>query len=75
MACNICASENRRTFSGELAIHFPGIEGLQKPIVWTFPKLLVCLDCGRAEFIVPERELRVLITGVPVDGAIVLPPH
>jgi len=75
MACNGCASENRREFNGELAIHFPGIAGLRRPIVWTFPKLLVCLNCGQAEFNVPERELRVLLTGVPVDGAVVLPPR
>jgi hypothetical protein len=74
MPCNRCASENHREFHGELAIHFPGIAGLQKPIVWTFPKLLVCLECGHAEFKVPERELRVLVTGVPLNGAIVLPP-
>jgi hypothetical protein len=33
---------------------------LDKPIVWVFPKLLVCLDCGFTEFPVPETELRVL---------------
>jgi hypothetical protein len=75
MACNRCASENHREFNGELAIHFPGIAGLEKPIVWTYPKLFVCLDCGQAKFDVPERELRVLVTGVPVRGAIVLPPR
>ena len=72
MACNKCASENHREFNGEVAIHFPGIEGLQRPIVWTFPKLRVCLECGYADFSVPERELRVLVTGVPMEGAIVL---
>lgn len=75
MPCNKCASENQREFSAEVAIHFTGIAGLQKPIVWTFPKLLVCLHCGQAEFNVPERELTVLVTGVPVDGAVVIPPR
>ena len=75
MACNKCASENHREFNGEVAIHFPGIEGLQRPIVWTFPKLRVCLECGYADFSVPERELRVLVTGVPMEGAIVLTPR
>ena len=74
MARNKCACENYREFNGEVAIHFPGIKGLQKPIVLTFPKLRVCLECGYADFSVPERELRVLVTGVPVDGAIVLAP-
>ena len=71
MACKGCGSEKQKAFGGEVAIHFPGLEGLDKPIVWTFPKLLVCLQCGCAEFNVPERELRVLRTGAPVEGAVV----
>jgi hypothetical protein len=50
------------TFSGELAIHFPGLEG--KPIVWVFPKLSVCLKCGQTEFTVPERELSLLVENI-----------
>ena len=50
-------------FNGEIAIHFPGLEGLKKPIVWVFPKLLVCLDCGFTEFEIPEAELRQLVEG------------
>ncbi len=71
MACKSCQSQNWRTFNGEIVIHFPGLTGLDKPIVWVFPKLLVCLDCGFAEFTVPERELQVLEQGVPVEGAVV----
>ena len=70
-----CVFENCQEFTGEVAIHFPGIKGLRRPIVYTFPKLRVCLECGYADFTVPERELNVLVTGVPVDGAIVLPPR
>lgn len=61
MACQKCSSENQNTFNGEIAIHFPGLKGLDKPIVWVFPKVAVCLECGSAEFVVPERELRVLL--------------
>lgn len=63
MSCKSCHSENQREFNGEIAIHFPGLKGLDKPIVWVFPKLLVCLDCGFTEFAVPEVELRVLKNG------------
>ena len=69
--CKICRSENRSIFTGEIAIHFPGLAGLNKPVVWVFPTISVCLDCGRAEFVVPEKELEVLRTGVPVEGAAV----
>ena len=69
--CKTCQSENKKMFSGEIAIHFPGLPGLKKPIVWVFPTIALCLDCGRAEFAVPERELEVLQTGAPVEGAAV----
>lgn len=60
MSCKSCLSDNRRVFNGEVAIHFPGLKGLDMPIVWVFPKLKVCLECGLAEFDIPKRELRVL---------------
>ncbi len=59
--CRSCQSANQSTFNGEIGIHFPGLEGLDKPIVWVFPKLLVCLNCGFAEFAIPEAELRRLV--------------
>jgi len=37
-----------------------------------FPQLAVCLQCGFAEFTVPERELSVLVKGAAVVGAVVL---
>lgn len=67
--CTSCRSENQKTFTSEIAIHFPGLAGLSKPIVWVFPKISVCLDCGVARFVVPETELEVLRTGAPVEGA------
>ena len=60
MFCKSCQSENQHYLNGEVAIHFPGLEGLDKPIVWVFPKLLVCLNCGFTEFAIPETELLVL---------------
>lgn len=71
--CERCSSQMQPHFSGELAIHFTGLKGLDKPIVWVFPKLLVCLSCGLTEFTVPERELRVLRDGTVADGAMVWP--
>ena len=65
--CKRCLSQSQKEFSSELAIHFKGLAGLNKPIVWVFPKLLVCSQCGFAEFTVPERELRVLRDGTPVE--------
>ena len=63
MSCRGCKSNKQSRFGGEVAIHFPGLKGLNKPIVWVFPKLLVCLDCGLTEFTVPDSELRALAQG------------
>jgi hypothetical protein len=43
-----------------MAIHFPGLKNIDMPVVWVFPEAVVCLDCGTAEFAVPEAELRLL---------------
>jgi hypothetical protein len=72
MTCKRCGSDRQSVFNGETAIHFRGLKGLEKPIVWMFPKLLVCLDCGVTEFTVPERELGVIVSGTAVEGALVL---
>lgn len=69
--CKSCQSLRQEAFNGEVAIHFSGIAGLNKPIVWAFPKLVVCLNCGFTEFSIPERELRVLVCGKANDGAVV----
>lgn len=46
-----------------MAIHFPGLKNIDKPIVWLFPELVVCMNCGTAEFPVPGAELRQLAKG------------
>ena len=63
MKCRSCGSVNRQMFIGEMGIRSPGLKGLDKPVVWVFPELIVCLDCGAAEFVVAEAELRVLAKG------------
>ena len=60
MPCKSCGSVNQSKFTAEIGIHFPGLKNIDKPVVWVFPELIVCLDCGAAEFAVPEAELRQL---------------
>jgi hypothetical protein len=60
MACTVCGSKQQGKFNAEIAIHFPGLQGLDKPIVWVFPQLLICLNCGLAQFGIPETELALL---------------
>jgi hypothetical protein len=61
--CRSCETANQGKFTAEIAIHFPGLKNIDKPVVWVFPELLVCLDCGRAEFAIPETALGVLAIG------------
>ena len=52
-----CGSSNHAKLNPEMVIHFSGLKNLDKPGVWVFSKLLVCLDCGGSQFKIPEREL------------------
>ena len=63
MPCKSCGSNKQSKFTAEIAIHFPGLEGIDKPVVWVFPEVVVCLDCGTTEFVVPEAQLRLLAKG------------
>jgi|GEM_PF-1658325 hypothetical protein len=63
MPCKSCGSINQSKFTGEIGIHFPGLKNIDKPVVWVFPEIVVCLNCGTAEFAVPEAELPRLAKG------------
>ena len=63
MPCKSCGSVNQKKFSTEMGIHFLGLKNIDKSVVWVFPEVVVCLDCGTAEFAVPEAELRQLAMG------------
>jgi hypothetical protein len=64
MPCKWCGSVNQKKFRAEMGIHFPGLKDIDKPVVWVFADVVVCLDCGTAEFAVPEEEqLRQLAKG------------
>lgn len=60
MVCQACHSPNTREYTAEINIHFPGMEGLNIPTVWVFPRLLVCLSCGLAQFTIPAAEQETL---------------
>ena len=57
MACFSCRSENVKAFAAKIDIHFPGKPNLTKSFL-AYPKLLVCLDCGLADVLLSEDELR-----------------
>jgi hypothetical protein len=59
--CHSCASSRKVEFNGEICMHFPGgLESLNKPLLWAYPKVVVCLDCGSAQFTVADAELKLI---------------
>jgi hypothetical protein len=64
MRCQSCQSTRQVELPGELAVHFPGRENLSTPLVFVFPDIVLCLDCGSAKFTVPEGELQSIRDGV-----------
>jgi hypothetical protein len=64
MPCKKCASAHQQEFQGELTVAFPGKERLDVPPVYICQKLLVCLDCGYTELVVPATELEKLSNGM-----------
>jgi Zn ribbon nucleic-acid-binding protein len=67
-ACPSCGSVNQQKFSAEIGIHFPELKSIDKPVVWVFPEIVVCLGCGTAQFAIPETELRQLAKGDAAAG-------
>jgi hypothetical protein len=60
MSCTVCGSKDLDTFGGEIAIHFRGVQSIDKPQVFVFCELVVCVGCGVAQFTVPQAELHQL---------------
>jgi hypothetical protein len=57
MACRVCASQNVQETEGELTASFPGIADAPVAPVYVCQRVLVCLDCGFAELVIPTIEL------------------
>jgi len=68
VACRVCRSENQKTFSGELALAFPGVKRIDLPPVYVCQKTWVCLDCGYIELVLPAIELERLRKGMGSRG-------
>jgi hypothetical protein len=61
--CRLCSSGNEAEFVAEIMVHFSRPSSLTNPGVLLFPKVLVCLECGSAQFEIPEAELKSLSEG------------
>lgn len=63
MRCRACGSEKLGEYPAEIALHLAGRKNIDRPAVLVFPKIQVCVECGVAEFVVPEAELHLLVEG------------
>jgi len=63
MVCPKCESTRGDKFGSEIAIHHPTPEGLTRQLVWVFPMLEICFNCGLAQFTMPPDELSQLANG------------
>jgi len=63
MPCKACKSENLQRFEGELTASIPDVKAVHLPPVYVCQSVLVCLDCGFAELVIPANELQSLRKG------------
>jgi hypothetical protein len=63
MPCRACKSENLQRFDAELTASLPEAKGVNIAPVYICRSVLICLDCGFAELIVPANELHSLKRG------------
>jgi hypothetical protein len=55
-----CGADKQKSFRAEIVIHHQGMKGLEQPAVFMFPDVVLCLNCGKAQFEVPPAELQLL---------------
>jgi hypothetical protein len=60
MLCKTCASENLQKLAGELTASFLDVKRSNLPPLYECQDVLVCLDCGFAEIVIPAPELELL---------------
>jgi hypothetical protein len=62
MPCKACGSPDQGGYPSEINIHPPtrGLKNMDKPTVWASPTILVCSNCGFAEFVLQDDERKSL---------------
>jgi hypothetical protein len=66
MECRVCKSESIRKFEGELTASFADLKFAP---VYICQSVLVCMDCGFAELLVPANDLQLLKTRIATLGS------
>jgi hypothetical protein len=60
MQCKACKSGNLQNLEGELTASLPGVDAIKVPPVYVCQDVLICLDCGFAELLIPASQLKLL---------------
>jgi hypothetical protein len=58
--CKDCASTHLTVLDAEANIHFRGLKALNKPAIFIFSKLVVCLGCGLTQFKLEGQQVELL---------------
>ena len=63
IVCKSCGSQTVSSFDTEINIHFLGTKGTDRPSVFAFPMIEICMNCGHMESALSAAELRLLRNG------------
>jgi hypothetical protein len=55
MVCKVCSSGNQIQLKSEMCLHQPS--GFNRPELFIFPKVSICLQCGFTEFRLSDEDL------------------
>jgi hypothetical protein len=68
MQCKACKSGNLQKLDGELTASSPYLDAIKVPPLYVSQDILVCLDCGFAELLIPTNQLKLLKTRAQAPG-------
>jgi hypothetical protein len=68
MSCPSCGSVQRVQFDSKIAIHLPFSVDIAQAHVFLSVEISVCVECGRARFVMPRREVRELAIRMREDA-------
>jgi hypothetical protein len=69
MQCKACKSGHLQKLEGELTASLPGLDALKVSPVYVCQDVLIFLDCGFAEFLIPASQLKLLKTREAAPGS------
>jgi len=69
MACKACNSQNLQRLEGELTASLPSLDDLKIAPIYVCQSVVVCLDCGYSELVIPTAELLTLKNAKATSGS------